>query len=138
MLIERGDSYDEICEKFQWKVPEKFNIATYVCDRWADDDDRVALIYEDENKTVHRYSFADIQKYANQFANTLLSLGLQAGDRAMLLLAQDPECAISHVGCFKAGIISSPTSVLFGADAISYRLNDSGAFGRGYGPGKPG
>ena len=127
MLIERGDSYEEICEKFEWNVPEKFNIADYVCDRWADDKDRIALIYEDENKTVHRYSFADIQKHANQFANTLLSLGLQAGDRVMLLLAQDPECAISHVGCFKAGIISSPTSVLFGADAISYRLNDSGA-----------
>ena len=50
MLIERGDSYEEICDKFQWKVPEKFNIATYVCDRWADDESRVALIYEDENQ----------------------------------------------------------------------------------------
>ena len=127
MLIERGNSYDEICSKFEWKVPEKFNIATYVCDRWADDANRIALIYEDENKNVHQYSFVDIQKYANQFANTLLSLGLKAGERVMLLLAQDPECAISHVGCFKAGIISSPTSVLFGADAIAYRLNDSGA-----------
>lgn len=127
MLIERGSTYEEICENFQWKVPEKFNIADYVCDRWADDADRIALIYEDAQKKVHRYSFADIQKYANQFANTLLSMGLSKGDRVMLLLAQDPECAISHIGCFKAGIISSPTSVLFGADAINYRLNDSGA-----------
>ena len=127
MLIERGNSYEEICEKFQWQVPEKFNIADYVCDRWAEDSNRIALIYEDAQKQVHRYSFADIQRYANQFANTLLSMGLAPGDRVMLLLAQDPECAISHIGCFKAGIISSPTSVLFGADAISYRLNDSGA-----------
>lgn len=127
MLIERGKTYEEICSKFEWKVPEKFNIASYVCDRWASDAERIALIYEDEQKVVHRYSFADIQKYANQFANTLLAMGLSAGDRVMLLLAQDPECAISHIGCFKSGIISSPTSVLFGADAISYRLNDSNA-----------
>lgn len=127
MLIERGTSYEKVCQKFQWKVPEKFNIADYVCDRWADDKDRVALVYEDENKRVHRYSFADVQRHANRFANTLLSSGLAAGDRVMLLLAQDPECAISHLGCFKAGIVSSPTSVLFGTDAILYRLNDSGA-----------
>ncbi|MEM7467229.1 MAG: AMP-binding protein, partial [Pseudomonadota bacterium] len=127
MLIERGETYEEVYGKFSWNVPEKFNIADYVCDRWAGDPERIALIYEDQKKTVHRYSFADVQKHANQFANTLLSIGLKVGDRVMLLLAQDPECAISHVGCFKAGIISSPTSVLFGADAIAYRLNDSGA-----------
>ena len=40
------------------------------------------------------------------------------------MLAQDPECAIAHVGCWKAGIISSPCSVLFASDAIKYRLND--------------
>ncbi|MFT5418961.1 MAG: acetyl-CoA synthetase, partial [Gammaproteobacteria bacterium] len=39
----------------------------------------------------------------------------------------DPECAIAHVACFKSGIVSSPTSVLFGPDAIVYRLNDCNA-----------
>lgn len=126
-MLRRGTTYDEVYNSFSWNIPERYNIANDVCDQWANDPGRVALIYEDQEKTVHSYTFADIRKYANQFANTLLASGLSRGDRVTLLLAQDPECAIAHVGCFKAGIVSSPTSVLFGPDAIIYRLNDCGA-----------
>ena len=126
-LLQRGSSYDEVWNKFQWNIPEQYNIANDVCERWADDPDRVALIYEDAERKVHRYTFADVRRYANQLANTLGSYGLVRGDRVTLLLAQDPECAIAHVACWKAGMISGPCSVLFGSDAIAYRLNDSGA-----------
>ncbi|MFP6681422.1 MAG: AMP-binding protein [Gammaproteobacteria bacterium] len=126
-MLRRGTTYDEVYNSFSWNIPERYNIANDVCDQWANDPGRVALIYEDQEKTVHSFTFADIRKYANQFANTLLASGLSRGDRVTLLLAQDPECAIAHVGCFKAGIVSSPTSVLFGPDAIIYRLNDCGA-----------
>jgi acetyl-CoA synthetase len=54
----------------------------------------------------------------------LVGLGLTRGDRVTLLLAQDPEAAIGHVACWKAGLVSNPTSVLFGPEAIGYRLND--------------
>ena len=126
-MLTRGETYDEVYNAFKWNIPERYNIANDVCDQWADDPGRIALIYEDAQKQVHTYTFGDIRRYANQFANTLLAKGLQRGDRVMLLLAQDPECAIGHVACFKSGIVSSPTSVLFGPDAITYRLNDSGA-----------
>ncbi len=126
-MLKRGKTYDEVYNSFEWNIPERYNIANDVCDQWADDLGRVALVYEDGDKQVQSYTFADVRKYANQFANTLLARGLRRGDRVTLLLAQDPECAIAHVACFKAGIVSSPTSVLFGPDAIVYRLNDSGA-----------
>ncbi|TDJ61623.1 MAG: AMP-dependent synthetase [Proteobacteria bacterium] len=126
-MLKRGKTYDEVYNSFEWNIPERYNIANDVCDQWADDLGRVALVYEDGDKQVQTYTFADVRKYANQFANTLLARGLRRGDRVTLLLAQDPECAIAHVACFKAGIVSSPTSVLFGPDAIVYRLNDSGA-----------
>lgn len=126
-MLKRGKTYDEVYNSFEWNIPERYNIANDVCDQWADDLGRVALVYEDGDKQVQTYTFADVRKYANQFANTLLARGLRRGDRVTLLLAQDPECAIAHVACFKAGIVSSPTSVLFGPDAIIYRLNDSGA-----------
>ena len=109
-MLKRGTTYDEVYNSFSWNIPERYNIANDVCDQWANDPGRVALIYEDQEKTVHSYTFADIRKSANQFANTLLASGLSRGDRVTLLLAQDPECAIAHVGCFKAGIVSSPTS----------------------------
>lgn len=124
MMIKRGKTYDEVYNSFKWNVPEYYNIADDVCDRWADDPARIALIYENEDKKVERFSFADVRRHANQFANTLLGLGLTRGDRVTLLLAQDPEAAIGHVACWKAGLVSNPTSVLFGPEAISYRIND--------------
>jgi acetyl-CoA synthetase len=126
-LLKRGSTYEEVYNNFEWNIPEYYNIADDVCDRWADDRGRIALVYEDEERKPHTYTFADIRKYANQFANTLRGYGLRRGDRVTLLLAQDPECAIAHVACWKAGMVSGPTSVLFGGDAIIYRLNDSGA-----------
>ena len=126
-LLTRGTTYEEVYGNFKWDIPEHYNIANDVCDRWADDDGRVALVYEDSNKDVRTYTFADIRKYANQLVNTFASLGLGRGDRVTLLLAQDPECAIAHVACWKGGMVSGPCSVLFGGDAIAYRVNDSGA-----------
>ena len=123
-LLKRGSTYEEVYNNFKWDIPEYYNIADDVCDRWADDPGRIALVYEDAEKKVHTYAFADVRKYANQLANTLLGYGLGRGDCVTLVLAQDPECAIAHVACWKAGMVSGPCSVLFGADAISYRVND--------------
>lgn len=123
-LLERGSNYDEICENFSWNIPAKYNIATDVCDRWADDESRVALVYEDSEKVQHTYTYKNIQRYANQLANTFKAIGLKEKDVVTLLLAQDPECAIGHVACWKAGMISGPCSVLFAGEAIKYRVND--------------
>jgi len=126
-LLQRGTTYAEVHGNFKWNIPAQYNIADDVCERWAADPQRVALVYEDSRKAVHTYTFAAVRRYANQLANTLVDLGLQRGDRVTLLLAQDPACAIAHVACWKAGMVSGPCSVLFGGDAITYRLNDSGA-----------
>jgi acetyl-CoA synthetase len=126
-LLQRGSTYEDVWNNFKWNIPQQYNIADDVCERWAADPKRVALIYEDERHQVHTYTFADVQRYANQLANTLQGYGLVRGDRVTLLLAQDPECAIAHVACWKAGMVSGPCSVLFGGDAVAYRLNDCGA-----------
>ncbi len=127
MLIPRKDTYQQIHDAFEWKVPERFNKASQLVDRHAADPSRIALIYESLDGEVRNYTFLQIQQSGNRFANTLLGMGLMRGDRVMIVLGQSPETAIAHVGCWKSGIISSPCSVLFGADAIEYRLNDCGA-----------
>lgn len=125
-LLAKGSTYEEVWSNFSWKIPKHYNIADDVCDRWADEVGRIALVYEDADRAVRSYTFAEICGYANRLANTLCSYGLQRGDRVSVVLAQAPECAIAHVACWKAGLVSCPCSVLFGSDAMSYRLNDSG------------
>ena len=42
-----GATYDEVCRNFRWEIPADYNIGVDVCDRWADDRQRLALIYID-------------------------------------------------------------------------------------------
>jgi len=127
MSITPGGTYEEVYDAFEWKIPEHYNIADDVCDRHADDPSQLALVYEREDGNERRFNFRQIQQHANGFANVLTGLGLERGDRVSLILSQDPEAAIAHVACWKAGLVSCQSSVLFGADAIEYRLRDSGA-----------
>lgn len=122
-----GKSYEEICDKFTWDIPEHFNIADAVCDRWADDPNLIALSHEAIDGSVTDYSFVQIKQYANQLANLMASLNVSQGDRVVVMLTQSPECAISHLACFKSGIVSCLASVLFGPDGIQHRLQATGA-----------
>ena len=44
-----------------------------------------------------------------------------------MLLPQSPAVAASHVAIYKLGAVALPLAMLFGEEAISYRLADSGA-----------
>lgn len=124
---EDWDSYEALYEAFSWEVPEQFNIAAYVCDRWADEPDRTAIYYENEAGETSEYSFGELQDEANQLANFLQSQGVKEGDRIGVNLPQKPATAVAHLACWKLGAISVPLSVKFGPEALSYRLDDAGA-----------
>jgi acetyl-CoA synthetase len=119
-------TYEQLYASFRWNIPARYNIAADVCDRHAGDPGKIALIGEDSDGKAWKMTFREVQRKANQLANLLLSLGLVKGDRVMLLLGQNAWTAIGHVACWKAGLVSVPTSILFAADAVAYRLNAVG------------
>ncbi|MDP4916719.1 MAG: AMP-binding protein, partial [Haliea sp.] len=118
-------SYEALCEQFSWSIPEMFNIADAICDRWASDEQRVAITFEDTHKKLHQITYRSLQRDANRLANLFASLGIARGDRVTVCLPQRPECAISHIACFKSGIVSCLASVLFGEEALKHRINGS-------------
>ncbi|WP_254838550.1 acyl-CoA synthetase [Natronomonas marina] len=124
---EEWASYEDLYEAFEWEVPETLNVADYICDRWADDEDRVALFFEDDAGTERAYTFGEINERANRLANYLESRGVERGDRIGINLPQRPETIVAHVAAWKMGAVSVPLSTRFGPDAIEYRLGDSGA-----------
>ncbi|MET0408239.1 MAG: AMP-binding protein [Hyphomicrobium sp.] len=126
MLIKHSESYDETYRSFRWNIPEHYNIASDVCDRHADGD-AVALIHDTGTGDVHNYTFRNIQRSANQLANVLTHYGLPRGSFVAILLGQDPEAGITHVACWKAGLISVTISRLFGVEAVEHRLAISDA-----------
>lgn len=126
-MLPPGRSYEAIRGAFRWKVPRRYNIGLDVCDRWADGSDRVALIHRRADGGVEPYSFDRLKRLSDRLANLLAGHGIGRGDRVGVLLPQAPETAIAHIAAFKLGAVSVPLFTLFGEEALSYRLADSGA-----------
>lgn len=119
--------YEQLREAFEHDVPEQFNMAGYVCDRWADGSDRPALIFEPADGETERYTFDEFDREASRLADYLASRGVGRGDRVGVNVPQKPETLLTHVAAWKLGAVSVPLSTLFGPDAVRYRLGDCDA-----------
>jgi len=127
-MLTRATTYDDVCRLMRWQIPERYNMGVDVCDKHADrTPEAVALIVEDEDGDVVRYSFESLRRLTNRLANVLAGSGLNRGDRLAVLLTQSVETGMAHIAAWKAGLVSIPMFSLFGEEALEYRLTNSGA-----------
>jgi acetyl-CoA synthetase len=127
-VLTRLADYDAICRQFRWPTPATYNIGVEVCDRWADvDPRRIALIDTHDDGHCDEVSYGALRDTSNRLANALRAFGVVRGDRVAILLPQGPDVAVSHIAIYKVAAIALPLAMLFGVDAISYRLQNSGA-----------
>ena len=121
------ESHQQLREWFEWEIPERFNMAEYVCDRWVNDRERVAFFAGADAGERRTLTFRNVEREANRLANYLSAAGVSRGERVGICLGQCPEAAISHIAVWKLGAVSVPLSTQFGNDALSYRLADCSA-----------
>jgi len=122
------DLHAELHAGFRWHVPPDFNLAQACCGRWArETPTAVAIRFEHEGGKAANHSYAELQADANRLSNALARLGVQRGDRVAIVMPQRFETAVAQVAVHQLGAVSVPLSMLFGPDALEYRLNDSAA-----------
>ena len=122
------DVHAQLHAGFRWRVPPDFNIAEVCCARWARDTPAaVAIHYEHEDGRAGRFSYADLEHNANRLANALVRLGVQRGDRVAIVMPQRFETAVAHMALYKLGAVAMPLTMLFGPEALEYRLLHSEA-----------
>ncbi|MBA5778555.1 AMP-binding protein [Stappia sp. F7233] len=127
MLI-KSTSYEDLTARFRWDLPERYNIACAVCDRWAErEPDRLAILHRHEDGRLDRISYSHLMRCSNRLANALKAHGIGRGDRVALLMPQAPETAIAHLAIYKMAAVAVPLAALFGVEALRYRLANSGA-----------
>lgn len=110
-------------EKLIGNLKDGFNICEEICDRWADDGDRVGLFYEGVTREASQHTFAELKEASARFANFLKSQGIGKGDRVAGLLPRTPELLVVVLGVLRAGAVYQPLFTAFGAGAIEYRVD---------------
>jgi acetyl-CoA synthetase len=127
-MLPESRSYDALVREFRWPKPAQFNIGVEACDRWAErDPGKLALIAVGADGRARDVSYGWLRETSNRLANALAANGVKRGDRVAILLPQAPEVAAIHIAVYKLGAIALPLAVLFGTDAIAYRLQNAGA-----------
>ena len=127
-VLPRVKDYDLLIRQFRWPVPARYNIGVDVCDRWAEKEPgRLAILHARPDGRDEQVTYGWLRETSNRLANALQANGIKRGDRVAILLPQLPEVAAIHIAIYKLGGVALPLAVLFGTDALSYRLENSGA-----------
>jgi acetyl-CoA synthetase len=127
-VLPRLREYDAIYRQFRWQVPARYNIGVDVCDRWAAvEPDRLAILHARPDGREEEITYGWLRDTSNRLANVLCANGIARGDRIAILLPQAPEVAACHIAIYKLGGVALPLAILFGVDALTYRLQNSGA-----------
>src|SRR5450759_675007 len=127
-VLPRLNNYDDIYRQFRWQVPARYNIGVDVCDRWAQaEPNRLAILHVRPAGAEDAISYGALRETSNRLANVLRAHGIARGDRVAILLPQAPEVAAAHMAIYKLAAVALPIAILFGPDALSYRLQNSGA-----------
>jgi acetyl-CoA synthetase len=126
-----ANRYPSIHQGFGWKVPKRFNMAQACCGQWAAQTEtarRVAIREHVAGQGLGRsWTFGQLQQDANRLSRVLQAQGVQRGDRVAIVLPQRFETAVAYMAVLQMGAVAMPLSMLFGPEALSFRINDSQA-----------
>src|SRR3954465_7860817 len=113
----------------KWFGGGKLNVAYNCVDRHveAGNCDRVAIRWEGEPGDSRELTYSDLLAQVSKAANTLIDLGLGAGDRVAIYMPMVPEAIVSMLACARLGILHSVVFAGFSTSALAARIEDAEA-----------
>lgn len=126
----QADHYQAMHGGFRWQVPAQFNMAQACCARWAaapDAAQRIAVLADGPAQPARAHTFDELQRCANRLSGALAVLGVRRGDRVAIVMPQRFETAVAYMAVLQMGAVAMPLSMLFGPEALEFRLHDSEA-----------
>ncbi|MBN6205917.1 acetate--CoA ligase [Ralstonia pickettii] len=128
-MFRENFSWDDVKQHFSWNETGKVNMAYEAIDRHAADQekkDKIALIYSAPDRE-EKYTFDELSKLSNKFANVLRKHEVEKGDRIFLFMPRSPEFYTAFFGILKTGAVAGPLFEAFMEQAVRDRLEDSEA-----------
>jgi len=105
-------------------LPARFNAATHFVDRNVAEGRGPSPAFVCEAQTL---TYGDLQALVNRTGNALRSLGVEVGDRVLMICLDAPEFLGTFWGAIKIGAVPVPVNTLLRAADYRHVLNDSGA-----------
>ena len=121
-----GD-YAETYRSFRLDVPERFNWAYDVFDRWDRDPAKVAMVWVGPNGQEREVTFKELGERSRRVANALDGLGAHPGDRVFTMLPRMVEWWELMLGCVRGRLVPVPGTTLLTPKDLEYRINVSEA-----------
>ncbi|MFC7572067.1 AMP-binding protein [Klenkia terrae] len=126
--------WDTVFGDAQWPTARWFgggrlNVAVNCVDRHVDagHGDRVAMHWEGEPGDRRTVTYAQLQDDVCRLAHGLTELGIGAGDRVVLYLPVLVQTVVATMACARIGAVVSLVFGGFSADALRFRVADTGA-----------
>lgn len=115
--------------KAEWFAGGTLNVAVNCVDHHvaAGRGDKVAFYFEGEPGDRRTITYAELEREVNRAANALTALGIVQGDRVVLYLPVIPETIIITLAIARLGAIHSLVFGGFSAEALRFRVEDTGA-----------
>lgn len=121
--------YEQLCAQTDpWaRIPPRYNlgVALTTAHVVAGQGDHPCLLWENSAGESRRLTYAEVDEASTRFAAALGRLGVQPGERVLLRLPNLPEFYIAALGVAKLGAVFIPSSTLFRAADIEYRIRDA-------------
>ena len=123
-FVDTQEDENGLLKSIRFKNQETFNFGFDVVDAIArKSPDKLAMLHIDKEGTERRFTFKDMKRASNQAANYFKSLGIQKGDKVMLVLKRHYQFWHVIVALHKLGAIAIPATSQLQKHDFEYRFN---------------
>ena len=108
-----------------------YNVAVTFIDRHISEGRAAKVAIHTNNSAI---TYADLAANVNRCAGGLMRLGLQRGDRLLMVVKDCPEFFYLFWGAIKAGVVPVPLNTLLRSSSYTFMIDDSSAGALVYSP----
>ena len=113
---------------FKWFEDGELNLSYNCLDRHlAEHGDQVAYHWIGEPGDTLTITYRDLYTRVCRFANALVGLGVQKGDRVAIYMGMIPELPVAMLACARIGAVHSVVFGGFSSDSLADRILDADA-----------
>jgi acetyl-CoA synthetase len=122
--------YDFNVPFVKWFEGGKLNVSYNCLDRYVSSPthrNKAAIIWEADDGSYKTFTYQQLSREVNRFANVLKKKGVKKGDRVTIYLPMIPELTIAMLACTRIGAIHAIIFSGFSSSALRDRIQDSGS-----------